>query len=271
MPGLAAGRVRALIARALAELTTAGGLRGKEADAWADHARLTGQRGSQKEMARRLGVTARTARAWLAKGDAALAAYLASRPPAASHDVSGDRDDVSLAADLAELEIRLRAEKAPVERLEAVQAFASDRLGGTHRPRRRGADRSRRKREYDRVPERLELIGIRPLPPERLDAESILPVPYRLADTPEGVVHELHRSWLNRARHLVPILADHALRLTAPRAAERPELQLAVLEVVTNALRDAESLRGFTFARAWSRAAAQVYGPNDFRAWKAHG
>src|SRR4051812_11056678 len=186
MPGLTAGHLRALIARALADLTTTGVLREQEANAWADYARLTGQRGSQKEMARRLGVTTRTARAWLTKGDAALASYLASWSPTASHDVSGDRDDVSLAAALAELEIRLRAEKAPIERLEAVQAFAADRLGGKHRPRRHGADRSRRKREYDRVPERLELLGLQPLPPERLEAESILPVPYPLADDPEG-------------------------------------------------------------------------------------
>jgi hypothetical protein len=271
MPGLTAGHLRALIARALAELTTTGVLREQEADAWADYARLTGQRGSQKEMARRLGVTTRTARAWLTKGDAALASYLASWSPTASHDVSGDRDDVSLAAALAELEIRLRAEKAPIERLEAVQAFAADRLGGKHRPRRHGADRSRRKREYDRVPERLELLGLQPLPPERLEAESILPVPYPLADDPEGAVEALHRSWLNRDRHLTPILADHALRLTAGRVAEQPELRLAVLEVVTNALRDAESLGGFTFTRTWAQVTAQVYGPSDFRAWKARG
>jgi hypothetical protein len=44
-----------------------------------------------------------------------------------------------------------------------------------------------------------------------------------------------------------------------------------VLEVITNALRDAESLRGFTFARTWAHVASQTYGPNDFRVWKARG
>jgi hypothetical protein len=76
MPCLSPGRVRVLITQALAEIVSAQALRVQEAEAWADYARLTGQKSSQKDMARRLGVTTRTTRAWLAKGDAALASFL---------------------------------------------------------------------------------------------------------------------------------------------------------------------------------------------------
>ncbi|MGK5555805.1 hypothetical protein ACSNOI_29720 [Actinomadura kijaniata] len=285
LAGLSSGAVRVLLARALDEIVAAGALREREAETWADHARLSGQKGSQKETARRLGVTPRTARAWLGKGDAAIASHLASAshrpspgrrpgPLVPSAAVPGGHDEVLLAADLAELEVRLLAEGAPPERLEAVRAFASDRLGGARRPRRRGADRSRRKREYDRVPERLGLIRARPTPDGRLAADgagSILPVPYRLADTAEAAVHELHRAWSDRDRHALPLLADHAFRLSAPRLPECPELHLAVLETIANALRDAESLRGFAFARLWAEVATRVHGADDFRVWKARG
>jgi hypothetical protein len=56
-----------------------------------------------------------------------------------------------------------------VEEFEAIRGFAADRLGGP-RPRRTGARRWVRKREYDKIPHRLAMLSERRDAPSRLHA-----------------------------------------------------------------------------------------------------
>lgn len=100
---------------------------------------------------------------------------------------------------------------------------------------------------------------------------ELIAMPYRLDDDPATAVGELSRAWTHRDRDFVPLLANHALRT----ARQHPDLaiddRLHMLEVIANALRDAENLQGFIVGTQWKMLALRAFGPEDPRVWKAEG
>lgn len=246
-------------------------------DTWSDYAGLQGSPCSQSEIAQRCGVSTRAVRSRLNKADNFLAIQLnsmvdelAQRSATRSSDAS--QDAVELVADLAELETQLRDSGATQEEVEAVEAFRVDRFGGHARPRRPGALRWRRKRAYDRIPERLALLQRHTLhTAERVGSAdtALLPVRYRLTDSADIAVEELASAWENRDRPMIPLLANQVLQTMA--SGDVPaEWQWKTLEIIVNALRDAESKQGYAFARRWMTTARRYGGEfARFEQWKA--
>ncbi|WP_280477733.1 hypothetical protein [Nocardia asiatica] len=241
--------------------------------AWAAAARLAVDAPGQADLAATYGVSTRTVRQWIVDVDRIIANHFAERlvqkrtPPPGGHI----DEDIDTVVHLARLSRHLAAEEAAPEELEAIRSFAADRLGGP-RVRRVGSKRWVRKRAYDIVADRVNVIRSQPLRPDRFVADQaqkkMVVVPYRLSTDPDVAVGELARAWSNRDREFVPLLANNALEVV--RNPDIPALhRLQALEIISNALRDAENLQAFESAAAWRALALQVGGPSDYRAWKA--
>ncbi|WP_280263334.1 hypothetical protein [Nocardia abscessus] len=240
---------------------------------WAAAARLAVDAPGQADLATTYGVSTRTVRQWIVDVDLIIADHFAEQLLQKQTPTLGGHIDenIDTVVHLARLSRHLAVEEAAPEELEAIRSFAADRLGGP-RVRRVGSKRWVRKRAYDIVADRVNVIRSQPLRPDRFVADQaqkkMVVVPYRLSTDPEVAVGELARAWSNRDREFVPLLANNALEVV--RNPDIPAIhRLRALEIISNALRDAENLQAFESAAAWRALAIQVGGPYDYRAWKA--
>lgn len=263
----------------LGQWVAAGHLRRHQAYVWTAQAGLVGGAPlRQKELAATFGVSDRTIRAWVTRADSAitrqiktldLQAFL-STTPVGSELSAHVRGVVSIAALLKSLIV----EDAPTEHLEAVRTYAADHLGGLPPPRRPGAKRWIRQRFSPTVGVRAAAAARTVLADQSVEprlSPPLLTMPYRLADQPIAAISELSRAWNNRDRAFLPLLANHALRTAHAHPEVSVENRLHMLEVIANALRDAENLQAFVVATQWKLLAAKAFGPLDPRVWKAEG
>lgn len=252
----------------LGQWVAAGHLRRHHAYVWTAQAGLLGAPLRQKELADTFGVSDRTIRAWVTRADSVITRQLKtldlqdflSAKPVGSDLSAHAHGVVSIAALLKSLII----EDAPTEHLEAVRTYAADHLGGLPPPRRSGAKRWIRQRFSPTVGVRAAAASRTVLADQSVEPRlppPLLAMPYWLADQPIAAISELSRAWNNRDRAFLPLLANHALR-TAHAHPEVPvENRLHMLEVIANALRDAENLQAFVVATQWKLLAARAFGP----------
>ena len=274
--GLNADAVRALVGHLLSKCVSERQLGTAQAAVWESASALRGASLSQSELAQQFSVTKRTVRNWIRRADEVIAdALIEVAEEAAGNidDPAGTDDVMQTAVGVGALVKSLVVDNAPIEYLEAVQAFASDRLGGP-RPRRPGARRWVRNRYYKTVNARVSALATR-LNDDSVESapgqSRILAMPYRLHDEPIGAIDELARAWTNRDRIFLPLLANQALSALREHPGLPADYSLHGLEVIANALRDAENLQAFVIGARWKALAERSFGVHDHRAWKAHG
>jgi hypothetical protein len=155
-----------------------------------------------------------------------------------------------------------------------VDSFTADRLGGP-KPRRAGARRWARKRAYDTIPHRLDLLSDQREVPGQLhlaeDEPRVVSVPYVLSQDPERATLELERARAASDRLVTPILMNHVLSLLASQSDVSLDVRGTALERIAGLLRDAENSQALLVAHAWRDHAVRAWGPADYRAWKAVG
>ncbi len=269
--------LRRTVRRQLDQLVTAGKLRAEHAHAWSAAAGLYGAPVGQPTLAAQHGVTDRTIRSWLTSTDNTLNSALqhhASEQPKPSAPASPADAELDSVVAIAALLKALTVTHAPPEHQEAVHQYAAERLHAPRPAARPGSRRWLRQRFLPTVPARAEAALNTVLTDERIaadDTPTLLSMPYQLHDDPAAAISELSRAWSSRDRIFIPLLANHALRT----ARAHPELpvddRLHMLEVISNALRDAENLQAFIVGTQWKTLARNTFGPRDPRVWKADG
>lgn len=269
--------LRRTVRRQLNQLVTEGELRAEHAHAWSAAAGLSGAPVGQPTLAAQHGVTDRTIRSWLARTDNILTSALqhqATERPKPSTPPSPTDAELDLVVAIAALLKSLALTDAPPEHQEAVRHYAAEHLHAPPPAPRSGSKRWLRQRFLPTVPARAEAAFNTVLTDERIAANetpTLLAMPYQLHDDPAAAIRELSRAWSSRDRIFIPLLANHALHTARAHPQLPVDDRLHMLEVISNALRDAENLQAFIVATQWKALARNTFGPHDPRVWKADG
>ncbi|MDV6263951.1 hypothetical protein [Rhodococcoides yunnanense] len=241
---------------------------------WAARAGITPRAHNEAVLAAQHNVSARTIRQWVSDADVHLAVPLQT----AIRDerwLPLEHDPVYTAVTIGRLHVAIARQDGSIEQFEALATLANLQLGsGRPVPRRSGARRDLRARSLRQLSGEFELMQALPLRAAAIDymPQQLVNVNYPLAEDPSEAVRLLEQCWKERDRLVLPILANHAMaQLHTSDDALATDLQLQVLEILTNALRDAENAQAFVVAAEWRRRARSAGGPLDYRAWKANG
>lgn len=243
----------------LHELSSAGEVAVTDARAWAADAALAGERTPRSSIAESLGLSIRGLDGRLAKVDKAVGVRLqASEPPTTT------RTDA-----VEELVAALSAAAAATARGDRVASEAFRHIaqsqGGDGQPS-HGGDRTQRMRALRRARAAVARVALVPPPLPRLQPlrpGPLLAMPYTLHDDPDAAVAELHRAWRSGDVDCYPLLIDHACAQAPSVSRAGTGTRLLLLEVVTNILRDTESLLALAASTRWLREAAAALGPFD--------
>jgi hypothetical protein len=252
------------IKRALAMVREAGEVSPTDARAWAADATLDGQRRPKQEIAASLGLSPRGLGGRLTKVDAAIGRTLARWPSPQARHVVGPIEEV-VAARTAEAAAVLDGE---LEVADAFHRVAGERGGEPSlSPRaQRGTNRVRRSRALRSARRAVPRLAMRPPPIPRLQrtdsTDKLIAVPYVLHEEPAAAVAELERAWKAGAVHAYPVLIDNAFRQVPSLRRAGPALRLRLLEIVSDILRDTESLLTLPVATMWLREARAALGPH---------
>lgn len=248
------------LSQVLEALVRSGQVDAADARAWAADAALVGERRPKPSIAASLGLSVRGLDGRLAKLDEAIGATVALWEPPAPTEV--DTIEGVVAALTAAATATVRGDR---DASDAFRRIAQQH--GGHSQFTKGGDRTRRMRALRQAKAAVVRIAQAPpalprLQPLRTNGPLTV-VPYTLHDEPNAAVTELRRAWTAGSVDSYPLLIDHASSRAPNVNRAGVATRLLLLEIITNILRDTESLLALPASTRWLREAMTALGPRD--------